>query len=564
MKFDDYQYTRPDIETLSEQIKVLIQQFREAKSTEVQSQLMDQIEELRSEFDSMHNICSIRHTVNTKDEFYEKENEYFDLNSPKYQEVVTEYYKALLASPYRKELESQKGELLFSIADLSTKTFEPSILEDLQEENKLRSDYTKIKAKANIEFRGKTYNLSSIIKFHNDPDRTIRKESFDAKYKFYSENADAIEEIYDKLVKVRTRIAQKLGYKNFIELGYARMLRSDYNAADVANYRKQILEDVVPIANGLKNRQKKRLGIDNFYYYDEPFKFKTGNAAPKGSPEWIVNHAKTMYKELSPETHEFFSYMNDTGLMDLVSKDGKATGGYCTFIKKYKSPYIFSNFNGTSHDIDVLTHEAGHAFQVYESRNMEVMEYHWPTYEACEIHSMSMEFFTWPWMHLFFEEDVDKYKFSHLAGSISFLPYGVSVDEFQHKVYENPEMTPEERNAVWASIEKKYMPYKNHGDNDFLNRGRFWLQQGHIFEMPFYYIDYTLAQVCAFQFWKKDQMNHEDAWNDYVKLCKEGGSRSFLELVKFANLRSPFEDGCVASVVEIIQDYLNNVDDSKW
>ncbi len=564
MKFNDFEYTRPKIEELSNRFDQLVTQFEEASNAEVQGKLMDDIGELRSEFDSMYNICSIRHTINTADKFYEKENEYFDLNTPKYQEMVTKYYKALLKSPFRSELEKTKGSLLFTVADLSTKIFEPSILQDLQEENKLKSEYTKVKAKAKILFRGEEYNLSSILKFHSSEDRDIRKESIEAKWKFFADHAEIFEGIYDKLVKLRTRIAQKLGYKNFIELGYARMLRSDYNAEMVANYRKQILDNVVPISNELKERQRKRLGLDTLYYYDEPFKFKTGNPDPKGTPEWIVNHAKTMYKELSPETDEFFSFMNNMGLMDLVSKDGKATGGYCTFIKKYKAPYIFSNFNGTSHDIDVLTHEAGHAFQVYESRNMDVMEYHWPTYEACEIHSMSMEFFTWPWMNLFFEEDEQKYKFSHLSESILFLPYGVSVDEFQHVVYENPDMTPAERNQAWKTIQEKYMPYKNYGDNEHLAKGAFWQRQSHIFEMPFYYIDYTLAQVCAFQFWKRDQENHEDAWSDYVKLCKAGGSQSFLDLVKYANLRSPFEEGCVASVVGVIKDYLNNVDDSKW
>ncbi len=564
MKFEDFEYSRPEMEDLSLRFDKLVAQFENTTDSDDQSKLMDEIGELRSEFDSMYNICSIRHTVNTEDKFYEKENEYFDLNTPKYQELVTKYYKALLKSPCRKELEEKKGNLLFTVADLSTKTFEPEILQDLQEENKLRSEYTKLKAKAKIEFQGKEYNLSTILKFHDSEDRNVRKESQTAKWKFFADNAEKFDEIYDKLVKVRTHIAKKLGYNNFVELGYARMLRSDYDAKMVANYRKQILDHVVPISNELRERQRRRLGLDKLYYYDEPFKFKTGNPDPKGSPEWIVDHAKTMYKELSPETDEFFSFMNNMGLMDLVSKDGKATGGYCTFIKKYKAPFIFSNFNGTSHDIDVLTHEAGHAFQVYSSRDMDVMEYHWPTYEACEIHSMSMEFFTWPWMNLFFEEDEQKYKFAHLAGSILFLPYGVAVDEFQHVIYENPEMTPAERNQAWRDIEKKYLPFRDYEGNEYLENGGFWQRQGHIFEMPFYYIDYTLAQVCAFQFWKRDQENHEDAWSDYVKLCKAGGSQSFLDLVKYANLRSPFEDGCVASVVGMIKDYLNGVDDSQW
>ncbi len=564
MKFSDFQYERPLIEKLTEKFDALLAQFESASSAGEQAKLMDDIAEVRSEFDSMYNICSIRHTVDTRDEFYEKENSYFDMNSPKYQELVTRFYKALIQSPYKDELKKQKGNLLFSAAELSIKTFEPVILQDLQKENQLSTEYTKVKAKAQIEFRGETYNLSTISKFYDSEDRQTRKEAQEANWKFFSDNSEKIEGIYHDLVQLRTGIAKKLGYKNFVELGYARMQRFDYNAEMVANFRKQVLEHVVPIATKLRERQRQRLGLDTLYYYDEPFNFKTGNAAPKGSPEWIVDHAKTMYKELSDETHEFFSFMNDMELMDLVSKDGKATGGYCTFIRKYRAPFIFSNFNGTSHDIDVLTHEAGHAFQVYSSRNVDVMEYHWPTYEACEIHSMSMEFFTWPWMNLFFEEDVDKYKFSHLAGSILFLPYGVAVDEFQHVVYENPDMTPKERNQAWREIEKKYLPHRNYGDNEHVENGGFWHRQSHIFQMPFYYIDYTLAQICAFQFWKRDKENHADAWADYVKLCKAGGSMPFLSLVDYANLRSPFEDGCLESVVGVINEYLDSVDDSKW
>ncbi|MGE5702539.1 MAG: M3 family oligoendopeptidase, partial [Clostridia bacterium] len=367
----------------------------------------------------------------------------------------------------------------------------------------------------------------------------------------------------DELVKVRTKIARALGYENFVQLGYARMHRSDYNSEMVANFRRQVKEYIVPIATSLKERQRIRIGLDELKYYDEKFSFKTGNPAPKGDPDWIIANGKKMYAELSPETEEFFTFMMENELMDLVSKKGKAGGGYCTYINDYQAPFIFSNFNGTSGDIDVLTHEAGHAFQVYASRQNILPEYTFPTSEACEIHSMSMEFLTYPWMHLFFEEDVEKYKFSHLSDALEFIPYGVSVDEFQHFVYENPDATPAERKAAWREIERNYLPHRNYDESDYLERGGFWHQQSHIFNIPFYYIDYTLAQICAFQFWKRSNEDSKQAWADYLALCKEGGSKSFLELVKDAKLTSPFEDGCVASVTGFIESYLNQVDDTK-
>lgn len=564
MDFNDYTYKRPEIDDMAENFSQSLAFFQKATTFGEATKAFEQIAKLRSEFSTMYNLAHIRHTINTKDEFYEKEQNYFDKNGPKFQDLVSKFYKNLISSPFKDQLKKQWGDQLFVIADLSLKTFEPSILEDLQEENKLKSAYVKIKASANIEFQGKTYNLSALVPFNIHKDRAIRKESAEKKWAFYASKQEEMEDIFSKLVKVRNRIAKKLGYENFVQLGYNRMLRSDYNAEDVSFYRQQILEHVVPVASKLYERQRIRIGVDKLKHFDNSFSFKSGNPKPKGKPEWIIDQAKTMYAELSDETNEFFNFMLDNDLMDLVNKEGKATGGYCTYIDNYKAPFIFSNFNGTSGDIDVLTHEAGHAFQVYSSRDIGLSEYNWPTYEACEIHSMSMEFFTWPWMNLFFKEDTDKYKFSHLAGAVKFLPYGVAVDEFQHYVYENPDASNEDRNKAWKAIEKKYLPHLDYDGIDYLEKGGFWQRQNHIFASPFYYIDYTLAQVCAFQFWKKDRENHEEAWTDYVSLCKEGGKFSFLDLVKLANLNSPFAKGCVEDVMKPIKSWLDNIDDSTF
>ncbi len=564
IKFSDFHYQRPKLKDYEEQMSMHIQAFREATRTQEQSRLIEQINRLRREYNSMFNICHIRHTIDTRDTFYEAENTFFDNNNPSFDALVNDYYDALIYSPFRPQLEHQWGRQLFTIAELSLKTFKPAVLEDLKAENKLSSEYVKLKASASIHFQGKDYNLSNFLPLETSKDRAIRKAAATAKWTYYAANASRIERIYDEQVQLRHKIATKLGYQNFVELGYARMLRSDYTADMVANFRRQVEEHIVPIASELYERQGRRLGLNKLKYYDENFRFASGNPKPKGSPEWIVENASRMYAELSPETKAFFNFMRERELMDLINREGKATGGYCTFIDQYNAPYIFSNFNGTSGDIDVLTHEAGHAFQVYCSRDIGPREYNWPTYEACEIHSMSMEFFTWPWMHLFFKEDTKKYQFSHLSGAILFLPYGVAVDEFQHFVYENPAASPKERNTAWRNIERRYLPHRDYDGNSFLENGGFWQRQSHIFTMPFYYIDYALAQICAFQFWQKDRKDHHSAWQDYVGLCKVGGSMSFLELVSLAKLNSPFENGCVASVVAEIKQWLDGIDDSHF
>ncbi|MEG1978147.1 MAG: M3 family oligoendopeptidase, partial [Cetobacterium sp.] len=370
-------------------------------------------------------------------------------------------------------------------------------------------------------------------------------------------------EIFNNLVLIRDRIAKKLGYTDFIELGYIRMNRIDYSSEMVANFRKQVQEEIVPVATSLYKKQAKRLNLDNLSYYDEKFEFNSGNATPKGNTEWIINQGKKMYHEMSLETSEFIDFMINNDLMDLTTKKGKAGGGYCTFIADYKSPFIFSNFNGTSGDIDVLTHEAGHAFQVYRSKWIEIPELLWATYESSEIHSMSMEFFTWDWMENFFREDTQKYFYTHLGGAIKFIPYGVLVDEFQHEVYKNPNLTPQERKEVWRKLEKIYKPHSDYSENPFLENGGWWIQQAHIFEVPFYYIDYTLAQVCALQFWKKMRINRNEAWIDYINLCNIGGTKSFLNLLKHANLISPFENNCIKNILDPVKNYLKNIDDSS-
>ncbi|CAM3339967.1 MULTISPECIES: M3 family oligoendopeptidase [Paenibacillus] len=562
MKFSEYHYERPDVKAFEQKFKELLDAFTSAGSYEEQDQAMKGINKLRSEFDTLQQIASVRHSIDTNDEFYKAEQDFFDENGPVVQEYITDYYRALVGSKFRSELEKKWGRQLFQLAELSLKTFSPEVIEDLQQENKLTTEYAKLIASAKIQFEGEERTLSQLIPFQQSTDRDMRKRAMEASSGFMAENEETFDRIYDDLVKVRTKIAKKLGFKNYVELGYARMARTDYNAEMVANFRSQVLEHIVPVASKLKERQKNRIGVDQLLYYDENFAFKSGNATPKGDPEWIVENGAKMYAELSPETKEFFTFMQENGLMDLVAKKGKQSGGYCTYISEYGAPFIFSNFNGTSGDIDVLTHEAGHAFQVYESRSFAVPEYSFPTYEACEIHSMSMEFFTWPWMDLFFKEEVDKYRFEHLASALIFIPYGVTVDEFQHFVYENPDATPAERKQAWREIERKYLPHRNYADNAYLEQGGFWHKQGHIFNTPFYYIDYTLAQICAFQFWKKMHENREEAWKDYLHLCRQGGSKSFTELVKVAGLISPFEDGCVTSVIGSIEAWLDSVDDT--
>ncbi len=561
MKFKDYKYSRPDVEKFEDDFRGALKLFREANSSENQINALKMINKLRNSFETQMELIMIRHSIDTTDEFYEEENNFSDEVMPSFEGLINEYYHELVNAKYRKELEKEFGEHIFNLADMVLKTFSPDILEDLKLENKLSSEYVKLRAAAKIDFEGEERNISQMQVFLESKDRDIRKRASREVSEFFKQNEAEFDRIFDELVHVRDKMARKLGFKNYIELGYNKLMRSDYDYKMVSNYRKQIYNSIVPFATKLRDRQAKRLNLDKLYYYDEGLQFLSGNANPHGDSDWIIDNGRKMYKELSHETDEFFKFMMDRELMDVLAKKGKAGGGYCTYISDYKSPFIFSNFNGTSGDIDVLTHEAGHAFQVYSSRDYELPEYIWPTLEACEIHSMSMEFFTWNWMGLFFKDDVEKYKFTHLSDAVLFIPYGAAVDEFQHFVYENPNVSVDERKSKWRELERKYLPHREYDEDDFLDRGGYWFRQGHIFMNPFYYIDYTLAQVCAFEFWHKSNRDMKSAWNDYLKLCKMGGSKPFLELLKVANLHNPFRDGSIDEIIKPVKEYLQGVDD---
>lgn len=558
MKFKDFKYERPNYNLVKKTLIDLIQKLKDSDNIQEQKNLIHEINSVRNNVSSMSSIANIRHTINTEDKFYDNENEYWDEISPFYQELDSLFYEIMVNHNNRVNLVLEYGEQLFRLMENSLKIFSPDIIEDLQEENKQISKYVKLLASAKIMFDGKERNLSGMTPFILSSDRTIRKAAQEAKSTFFLNNETEFDEIFNNLVRVRVKIAKKLGFNNFIELGYLRMNRVDYDAKMVDSFRKQVINSVVPLASSLYEKQRIRLGLDSLRYYDEKFEFNDGNPTPKGDANWIIEQGKYMYHELSPETSEFIDFMIDNDLMDLTTKKGKAGGGYCTFIPDYKSPFIFSNFNGTSGDIDVLTHEAGHAFQVYRSSWIEVPELLWATYESSEIHSMSMEFFTMNWMENFFKEDTNKYKFLHLSNAIKFIPYGVLVDHFQHKIYENPNLTPTERKFIWRDLEKIYKPHCDYSENPFLEKGTWWFQQAHIFELPFYYIDYSLAQICALQFWQKMNKNYQESWKDYLNLCHEGGTKSFLNLLKVAKLISPFEKGCVENIILDAESYLNN------
>ena len=558
-KYNEYHNERIDIENLKPIFDDIITKFESAKNVEIQNELIQKANKVFSTSSTYRSIAHLNFSRDTESSETKAENEYYDSITPALSELSMRFAKIVVGSKFRKELEEKWGSQYFNLLEMELKSFDSKIKELLLKESKLKNEYTALLASAKIEFQGEMYNLTGLAPFHTDLDRNTRKSSYEARFNFFEENAEKLDDLYDQLVKLRHKMALELGYENYIPLGYMKMSRSDYNAEDVSGYRDQIVKYVVPLAQKLYDQRKEILGLDKLCFYDG-INYTEGNPKPKGTPEELVKSAQEMYHELSFETGDFFDKMVKEDLLDLVNRKGKAGGGFCTSFPDYERPYIFANFNGTDHDVTVLTHEAGHAFQSYLSRKQPLIEYLWPTMESAEIHSMGMEFITWPWMGKFFGNEAGRFRYMHMVNAILFLPYGACVDHFQHWVYENPEATPAQRKEKWSELEKIYLPSRDYDDLAFPKLGGIWQGQLHIYQMPFYYIDYTLAQVCALQFWAKFGQDKTSAWKDYMNLCQAGGSQPFTELVKLAGLSSPFDEGVLKNVISDIERWLSSVD----
>ena len=562
MKFSEMPYERPDLAAVKQQFADLQAELQAAPDYAAAREVFLREQTLSKHIDTLANLASVRNTIDTRDKFYDEEMNFWNEALPQLQECENAWSKAMLASPFRKDFAAEYGDLMFVNAEIADKAFSPEILPEMAEENKLTTEYGKLIASAQIPFEGGVYTLSQLSPFKNDPNDARRLAAWQAEGKWYKEHQAEFDGIYDKLVHLRDTMGKKLGYEGYTTLGYYRMGRNCYTKADVEKFRAAVVKYLVPLADSIYREQAKRLGKQYpMNFADNALMFRSGNPTPCGDADAIVAQGKKFYDELSPETSEFFNKMLDDELMDLLSTPGKAGGGYCTGLGDYAVPFIFANFNGTQHDVEVVTHEAGHAFAAYMNRNRIPYATVWPSMEGCEVHSMSMEFFAWPWAEGFFGKDARKFRYSHLAGALTFIPYGTMVDHFQHVVYEKPDMTPKERHGVWKELLGVYMPWMQLGDEiPFYGEGEGWQRQMHIYQSPFYYIDYCLAQTVSLQFWAMLQKDRTDAWNHYMAYTLQGGSRVFTELLKNAGLTSPFEESCLRGVCETAKQWLDNYD----
>ena len=562
LMFKDMPYERPDAEAVKSQVHELAKRLRSAADYDEARGIFMERELLEKHVDTLGNIASIRHSIDTRDTFYDAEQEFWDEFVPELAEAENAWTKAMLESPFRPDFEAEFGNVMFLNAEIEARSFSPEIIGEMQQEGKLTTEYGKLIASAQIPFEDSTYTLSQLTPFKTDADDARRLAAWKAEGAWYKEHQADLDRIYDQLVHLRDTMGKKLGHPNFIPLGYDRMVRTCYTKDGVEKFRAAVVKYLVPLCDKIYRNQAERLGVEYpLSFADAALTFRSGNPRPQGTADDILAAGKRFYDELSPETAEYFDTMLGRGLMDVLSTEGKEGGGYCTSLLDYGTPFIFANFNGTQGDVEVITHEAGHGFAAWTNRDRIPIAYVWPGAEACEVHSMSMEFFAWPWCEGFFGPDTRKYLYSHLHGSLTFIPYGTMVDHFQHIVYEKPGMTPAERHATWKELLGTYMPWMRlDGDIPFYADGEGWQRQMHIYEVPFYYIDYCLAQTVALEFWAMMQEDFDNAWKHYMAYTRLGGTKTFTDLLEAAEMVSPFDETCLRTVCERANEWLSDYD----
>ena len=560
MKFGDMKYARPDTEAARRWFAAAVERLGAAKSFEEAEAVFLEAEACSAKLDSMFTLAHIRHDIDTRDAFYDAEVAFADGAEPEVQEFEQDWNRAMLSTPFRSEFERKYNRLMFLNTEISLRTFSPELIPELQRENALTTEYSKLLASAQIPFEGGVYTLSQLTPFKEDPDPERRAAAWRAEDEWYAARAEKLDGIYAELLELRNAMGRKLGHGNYIPLGYDRMNRNCYDKAGVEGFRAAVREYIVPIAEEIYARTAGRFGRTlPMGYADSELWFPEGNTRPQGTPEDILAAGRRFYHELSAETSEFIDFMFENELFDVLSRPGKAGGGYCTTMDEFKAPFIFANFNGTSGDVEVITHEAGHAFASYTARNIEPADSRSPSYEACEVHSMSMEFFAEAWAELFFGENADKFRWQHLADAVTFIPYGTLVDHFQHECYEHPDWTCEERNACWLRLQRAYMPWLKVEDSlRFYASGRAWQRQRHIYEYPFYYIDYCLAQTVSLEFWAMIKEDRASAWRKYMAYTRLAGTLTFRELLESAGLGDPFNPETLKGVAKAAQQWLDN------
>ena len=563
LKFSEMRYVRPDADKMNSCFNDLADRIAAADSFAAYEALLAELDEAAADVSTMSTLAFIHGQLDMTNEFYKQENsacnDYFAKTNASYERAK----RALLDSPFADELEKKYGKLMLQKLKGVTVTDDSETGLD-RREYELIKEYRELIDGCRTIFEGKICTQHELGEAKQSADDARRLAAWQASGACYASNAKRLDEIFDELVKLRTKKAHNAGYADYVDMAYVLRGRNCFDKHDIEKFRDAVVKYYVPIMVRFAHQQAVRLGKTYpLNFADDNMPFRAGLPKPICTKEQTLQTALQIWRGMSPEMAAFADYLETYQVYDTSTSQNKAGGGFVTDLPGFNSFFLFSHFSGTITDVNSITHEGGHAFAAYMNRGKHPSWYWMYTQEIAETHSQAMEYLFFPYEEHFFGEGADAYRYSHVLDSFAFIPYACLVDHFQQTVYEKPNMTPAERVELFKELHMRYTPWKKFGEIPFYGEGRQWQRQPHIYCHPFYFIDYCLSELVALQFFALQQEDPKEAVDKYIQFVKQGGTRTFVDLALNAGMENPLSEKGLRHCAGQITRWLDKVDVSK-
>ena len=499
----------------------------------------------------------IRMTCDTENKALEDAFTFFVMEiQPKIQPYADKLNRKLVENEYTKTLQGEAYQVYLRNVKKNIELFREENIPLQAEIAVMAQQYGVISGKMTIEVEGREYTMQQATKFLENPNRALREEVYRKIQERRLQDKDKLNEMFTDLVSKRNQVAKNAGFENYRDYKFADLGRFDYKKEDCFQFHEAVKESVLPLVDFIYDRKRQRLGLDNLRPWDvdaEPEGVQPLN--PFKSGEELVNKTIECFTRMNPFFGECLVKMKEMGRLDLDSRKGKAPGGYNCPLPETGAPFIFMNAAGQMGDVTTMVHEGGHAIHSFLAHHLPLTAFKEYPMEIAEVASMTMELFSMDYWDVFFEDpsDLKRARQQQLERVLTIFPWIATIDKFQHWVYENPNHSVEERAENWRSILNDYTSISMDVSGLEEYRKYSWQRQLHLYEVPFYYIEYGIAQLGAIGLWKQFKENKEQAINNYINALKLGGTKTLPQLYEAAGLKFSFAPDYINELMLFVQ-----------
>ena len=547
-------FTVTNWESLEPFFKTLLEQELNSKADlEQWLKNMSELEAVVSE-----DACwrQIKMTCDTTDKTLEEAFAYFCMEiQPKLQPYADALNKKFVNSLFTKELDEQRFFTYLRSVKKNIELFREENIPIQAELSVMQQQYGAIAGKMTVEVNGQEFTLQQASKFLESHDRSLRETVYRKIQDRRLQDKDAMQTLYTQLIEKRDAIAKNTGFANYRDYKFVELGRFDYSKEDCYNFHEAVKLHVLPLIEKIYAKKKEKLGLDTLRPWDteaepagiQPLKpFNGGNE--------LYEKSVACFEKLNPFFADCLKKMHELKHFDLESRKGKAPGGYNCPLTESGAPFIFMNAAGTMNDVTTMVHEGGHAIHSFLSHNLELSAFKEYPMEIAEVASMAMELFSMNHWESFFDNaaDLKRAKEHQLERTITIFPWIATIDKFQHWVYENPTHTEEERTAKWMEILQEFSTNAIDFSGLEAYRAIGWQRQLHLFEVPFYYIEYGIAQLGAIGLWMQYKQNPEQAITNYINALSLGGTKTLPELYAAAGLKFDLSPTHIKTLMDFV------------